>query len=208
MNKTLEEICSSVVYKNLLDAKELKSLEQHFGRLDIRHIVLEPNETYFDQWKLKIRERQERRGEIVLVARNRNNEVLLHTKPFYPNGIYRLPTGGIRFSEPVLDALQRETFEETGFKLISPWLLAISLCEFCHEKEKVPFISYIFMLTADHDTPVPQDEHERISGFKWVSPKELDRKSVELRSLSGEWRDWGSFRAIAHQIVAEKLNTG
>jgi len=208
MNKTLEEIYSSSLYKNMLDAKELKSLKQHFGRIDIRHDVLELNEAYFEQWRLKVRERQERRGEIVLAALNGDRKVLLHTKSFYPNGIYRLPTGGIRFNEPVLDALQRETLEETGFKVIAPWLLAISLCEFCHEKERVPFISYIFKLSVDDDTPVAQDEHERITGFKWVPPEELDSVSIELTNLSGEWRDWGNFRAIAHKIVAEKLSDG
>ena len=49
-----------------------------------------------------------------MVVRRPNGKVLVAIKTFYPRGAYRLPTGGIHHGERVLDALLRETHEETG----------------------------------------------------------------------------------------------
>jgi hypothetical protein len=46
---------------------------------------------------------------------------------------------------------------------------------------------------------------ERISGFKEVSPSELRAVTQRLRELSDDWRVWGRFRALAHELVANAL---
>ena len=53
-------------------------------------------------------------AEVCMVVRRPTGEVLLSIKTFYPRGAYRLPTGGIDKDEPILDAVLRETLEETG----------------------------------------------------------------------------------------------
>src|SRR5438309_2139586 len=58
--------------------------------------------------------RPDRFGEVCMVVRRPNGKLLLAIKTFYPRGAYRLPTGGIAHDEPILDALRRETEEETG----------------------------------------------------------------------------------------------
>ena len=49
-----------------------------------------------------------------LPSRIRNEGIWVHTKPHYPAHIFRLPSGGVHWDEPVEDALLREVAEETG----------------------------------------------------------------------------------------------
>src|SRR2546425_1084616 len=58
----------------------------------------------------------DRVGEVCMVVRRPNGKILLSIKTFYPRGAYRLPTGGIHHGERILDALRRETAEETGLE--------------------------------------------------------------------------------------------
>src|SRR5205823_929597 len=53
-------------------------------------------------------------AEVCMVVRRPTGNVLLSIKTFYPRSAYRLPTGGIDRDEPILDAVLRETLEETG----------------------------------------------------------------------------------------------
>ncbi len=68
----------------------------------------------FDYWQMV---RRKREAEVVPVIRRRNGLYLVHTKAFYPQGVYRLLTGGIKPGEPLLDALAREAQEETSLTL-------------------------------------------------------------------------------------------
>ncbi len=56
-------------------------------------------------------------AEVCMVVRRPSGHVLLSVKTFYPRDAYRLPTGGIDRNERVLDAVVRETNEETGLVL-------------------------------------------------------------------------------------------
>src|SRR2546430_13343037 len=58
----------------------------------------------------------DRFAEVCLVVRRRSGKVPLCIKTFYPRGAHRLPTGGIHRGERILDALRRETTEETGLE--------------------------------------------------------------------------------------------
>src|SRR2546427_9724952 len=59
-----------------------------------------------------------------MVIRRPNGNVLLAIKTFYPRNAYRLPTGGVRHGERILDALLRETAEETGLETVVRRFLA------------------------------------------------------------------------------------
>src|ERR1700730_11411247 len=59
----------------------------------------------------------DRYGEVCMVVRRPNGKLLTMIKTFYPKGAYRLTTGGINHGENILDALLRETQEETGLQV-------------------------------------------------------------------------------------------
>jgi len=64
----------------------------------------------------------------------------------------------------------------------------------------------VFLLSTDKLQPRVHDPSERISGFKEVSLTELRAVTQRLRELSDDWRVWGKFRALAHELVANALD--
>ncbi len=144
----------------------------------------------------------QRRGEVVLVIRRPNGRLILHTKSFYPADTYRLPSGGIRQGENVLDATWREVQEETGLEVELERFLGLLEYELQHRDEKLPFVSYVFLMRERGGHLAPQDESEQITAFREVSIDELAMVAEALRSLPAPWGDWGAFRALAHEFVA------
>jgi ADP-ribose pyrophosphatase YjhB (NUDIX family) len=191
--------------EDLIDESEIAALEQRFGPLLRRDYRLGPGEWGTDFWNDIISGRKNRRGEVVLAIRRPGGRVLLHTKSFYPPGVYRLPSGGIHWGEPVLDALSREAVEETGLKASLERCLGIIAYQFDREREDLLFVSYVFLLGAFRGRPASQDPGERISAFRSVPLSALRQTAQALRSLPPSWADWGRFRALAHDLAADAL---
>src|SRR2546423_356546 len=84
----------------------------------------------------------ERRGEVVLAICSAGNKVLLHTKSFYPDGVFRLLSGGIHPDESVESALLREAREETGLDVRIEKFVA--LIQYESGIRQHPFASYLF----------------------------------------------------------------
>ena len=90
-----------------------------------------------------------RPGEVVLAVRRRNGRYLVHTKSFYPAGVYRLLSGGIHFGEELLDAVRREALEETGLQTEIEAFLAALRHRFSYRGDSVSFDSYLFLLSEE-----------------------------------------------------------
>lgn len=180
-----------------VDERELRALSRKYGTPELVQLRL-------DQWPMPRAARGDRRGEVVFAIRNRRDKILLHTKSFYPKGVYRLPGGGVHWDEEVEDALFREVEEETGLPVTIERFVGLIL--YAVQRRPKPFASYVFLLRTEKLLPrVQVPSNERISGFKEVSPSELRAVTQRLRELSDDWRLWGRFRALAHELVADAL---
>jgi 8-oxo-dGTP pyrophosphatase MutT (NUDIX family) len=146
-----------------------------------------------------------RDGEVVLFIRRRDGTLLLHTKDFYPPGAVRVPSGGIKQGEPVLAALWRETAEETGLVVEIDRLAAVVDFTIRIGDACIEYPSYSFLLREVSGVLRTADEDERISGFSQVTFEDLNGVATALENLTGEWREWGLFRAIPHRLVAQAL---
>jgi ADP-ribose pyrophosphatase YjhB (NUDIX family) len=145
-----------------------------------------------------------RRAEVVLIVQRPDGRLLLHTKGHYPPGTYRLPTGGVQWGEPVLDALAREQGEELSARLPVVALPALIRYELVHEARSLPFASYLFLLQAPEGfAPAANDPREAISAYRWVAPAEMGAVADHLRGIVRSWGNWGDFRAITHEVLAE-----
>jgi 8-oxo-dGTP pyrophosphatase MutT (NUDIX family) len=150
----------------------------------------------------KIRRRD---GEVVLFVRRMNGNLLLHTKDFYPGGTMRVPSGGIKQGEPVLETVRREIAEETGLEVVIERFLALVEFELSLTDGIIPYPSYSFLLREVAGILKTSDPDEHISAFGEVPVTALDQVARDLEGVPHEWRDWGMFRAIPHRLVAEIL---
>lgn len=153
-----------------------------------------------------------RYAEVCMVVRRPGGGVLLSIKTFYPPGAYRLPTGGIDRDEPILDALVRETHEETGLRpAVTRFLAALSY----HDGPGGPpvFHTFAFLLDDRTGAPVrPLDEHEQLADSREVTVAELPAVADRLARIAPDaapgpptWDAWGRFRAHIHRAVHEAL---
>lgn len=185
----------------------LKSLQKEFGLYRQHHVDMSVSSGLMARLLTKMSGRKARRGEVVMVVPDELGRIWLHTKASYPDGVYRLMTGGLHPGELPHKALYREVEEETGFKVMIDRCLAVISYKFHKDELSLPFASYIFLTRPTKGTPAPTDTSEAITGFRAVPADKLSVMAYRLRMLNGKFDDWGTFRAIAHSVVGQCLNT-
>ncbi|MEW5958361.1 MAG: hypothetical protein AB1801_11585, partial [Chloroflexota bacterium] len=85
-------------FESIYNDKILSNLAERFGPFARRHADL----TAGGEVLLGIMSKMEskpRRGEVVMVVPTEQGDIWLHTKAFYPAGVYRLMTGGLETGE-------------------------------------------------------------------------------------------------------------
>lgn len=199
---SLHDILDEPLAQSFIHKDEILSLIEKCGPTRFYRFYHNISYDYFQLWKNALHHEKSRRGEIALCVTNEADHILLHTKPFYPDKTFRIPTGGIHSKETVIDALVRELHEETGFSPLSFQQLALLLYVFRHGDESIPFVSYIFSVTVSDGEPAPHDESEEISGFLWIESSKLENVITSLQNLpEGKWHEWGLMRAAPHHII-------
>ena len=194
------------IFDQIYNDNLLAKLERRFGPFQHRHLDLTAS-TRIMLGMMRKMESKGRRGEVVMVVPNEQGHIWLHTKSFYPDGVYRLMTGGLEVGEKPHKALRRELEEETGFKTKIDRCLAVITYTLSDNEVRLPFVSYIFLTTPTSGFPHPTDSEEDITTFRAVSVEELAEIVQQLRSLAGFFADWGVFRALAHEVAREQLQT-
>lgn len=196
----------------MLDAtieREITELGARYGQPIRRDVVL-TGEHVFEPLS-----KSDRYGEVCMVVRRRNGLLLTARKTYYPPNAYRLLTGGINHGEPILDALLRETEEETALEVEVRRFLAVIRYTAPQPPGGEPADFYTFALLLDEvgGTLGCIDPDERVAAFHEVAIDELPLLAQQLEQLSpefdpeigGRWLDWGRFRAVIHHAVHEAL---
>lgn len=187
---------------------ELRQLARRYGQPLIETIELASTGRFDPLTKT------DRYGEVCMVIRRPNGHLLTMTKTTYPPNVYRLPTGGINHVESVLDALLRETQEETGLQVNVERFLAAAA--YCIPGQDYPsFYTFAFLLDEVGGMLGVIDEDEQIEDFREIRSEDLLTVAQNLEQITANyqtqidsyWRDWGRFRAIIHRLVWEALHT-
>ncbi|MCC7163958.1 MAG: NUDIX hydrolase [Anaerolineae bacterium] len=188
----------------MTNKRELDKLRRRFGEFERVSFEFRSISPHFGAWVQKL---TKRRGEIILVVPRGKGRVLLHTKPHYPDSVFRLPTGGIHPRETALDAAQREGFEEIGFKPKKLELLGVLDNVFWLPDQKLVYPSFVFQTEKYTGEPSPTDPDEEISGFRDADMLELETMAILMTSLPAAWKDWGRFRAAPHTWLVNRQRT-
>ena len=190
-----------------IEARDMAELSAWRPGLAVQEIALDMSRStpsFFDELAAGLT--KGRRGEVLLIIRHRDGRLWVHTKETYPAGVYRLPTGGIGEQEAAQEAARRELWEEAGLRAESCACTGILRYRLRRGDRSLPFISYLFDCAGGEQSPAPQDDGERISDFRLVSPADLPAIAHSLRQVGPpRWQDWGHFRALAHEFLAGLL---
>jgi ADP-ribose pyrophosphatase YjhB (NUDIX family) len=185
---------------------EVAELSARYGEPRRVEVMIRP---FFDPVQ-----RPDRFAEVCMVIRRRNGKVPLSIKTFYPRGAHRLPTGGIHHGEPVLDALRRETEEETGLDTeVKRFLAWITYRSELDPNGPPLFHTFAFLVDEVGGTFQTRDLEEQIEEWIEVEPAALADVAARLdtirsapsKDIGGDWADWGRFRAIVHRVVHGEL---
>lgn len=185
----------------MVNLSEFESIRQKFGGCSkLQQSVVEySNERFFQSRQAAYR--SERRGEVVFVVERPSGSFVVTRMSEYPEGIYRLPSGGISYGEDVVDALNREICEELGIKTEIVSFLGLIEYSIRHKIETASFSSYVFHVKEIGGRILLDAQDNEISSFKEVSIHQLSNVSKRLRVIEDSWRDWGHFRAIVIDFV-------
>ena len=186
--------------------EEVEALARRFGEPHRKTCTMDVTQSTYDAWTRKITTGPVAcRGEVIMVIVRPSGNVLLHTKDFYPTGVYRLLTGRVLWPDDVEHTLHREVREETSLEVNVERLLGLIDYEFQWNGRALPFVSYVFELHEIGGELCCIDTDEGITEFREATIDELSRVARQLEQLEPRWQDWGNFRAVAHYMVQTLL---
>lgn len=196
-----ERSTSTAMNLPIIDTDEIETIARRYGAPQRRAFKIQADD-YIRAYRW--RKDSDRRAEVVFAIEDPQGRIWLHAKAHYPSHIFRLPSGGIQWDEPVLAALAREVEEETHLPVELRRFVGVIEYTFVDGNSTARFASYVFHLKAPPGTPVAQSS-EGISEFRAVLPGQLAQAAADLRNLIGDRRGWGQWRALAHDLVYRYL---
>ena len=102
----------------------------------------------------------------------RDDRFAVITKPFFPPGVWRAPSGGLHPGEDLEAGTKREALEETGLAIeLERYLLRVD-ARFTLGHEVEPWRTQVFLAHAASGDLEPRDVRE-IRAAKWATREEL-----------------------------------
>jgi len=135
-------------------------------------------------------------------------KLLLHRKPIYPAGCFRIPTGDVKPGESWEEALKRELKEEFGISVKKADYQQLEEIDYLINQKgnTIKFKERIYLVNAD-GKELKVNEKE-LGEIKWVSFDDLLSVYRRLKWVKGEWKYWGRLRSVLHRVVYELYKQG
>jgi 8-oxo-dGTP pyrophosphatase MutT (NUDIX family) len=190
---------------NKYDENEFAALSMKFGLQPyIKDVDIEYSSPgYFNNIKKAVA--ADRRGEVVFCVQRPDGRAIAVTCKEYPEGIFRIPTGGIGYGEDIVDAVIRETKEELGLEVEILRFIGVIKIHFKYENESVMFYSYLFLLKETGGKLLEDASDDEVSEVREVDNNGLQALVNRLASIQGKWSDWGKFRFVTSNAILEYL---
>ena len=153
--------------ERLVYPQEVEALATRFGEPLCHSSTLRVSQATYDAWSRKTSTGPLAcRGEVIMVIVRPNGNVLLHTKDFYPPGVYRLLSGRVLWNDNVEQTLHREVKEETSLQVNVARFLGLIEYDFQCRGRTLPFVSYLFELHETGGELCCLDQREGITDFR------------------------------------------
>lgn len=142
-----------------------------------------------------------------------DDAVVVIAKHWYPDGIYRLPSGGARQGERILETARREAWEETGLQVrLVRYLLATDGVFYQGDRDDPqrthPWRSHVFYAEAATGRLDPQDTREiraaRIVALRAL-PESFHPRLIDTRIGGFRYRVGLEERALATLGIGNPL---
>ena len=111
-----------------------------------------------------------------------NKFVLVHRLPHKPDGdTWGLPSGKVEPNESDKDALKRELYEETGYKVKDDEIELLGEYDFTSPRgDSFTYVTYRVVLKNPHEVTVEEAAH---SEYRWVTIDEADEMDDLIHGL-------------------------
>ncbi len=134
----------------------------------------------------------------------KGNKVIVIAKPWYPEGLYRAPSGGIKPGENLELSAKREAYEETGAEIeLLEYILRIHVT-FTWSQEEVKWTSHVFTATYLSGDLEPIDTRE----IKKVNLMSLTKLASLKEKLLAQDSGGLHYRAALTEAVIREICRG
>ena len=148
------------------------------------------------------------KSRVAMILLTEDNQTLVHKKWYYPEDVFRLPTGTIEKGESPEDALVRETEEEFGIKLKKGDYKKIDeINYYLNFKGQTYKYKEIIYLIKKKKSEIKPNERE-LGEYKFIPIDDLIEIYRKLKWIKGGWKYWGKFRSILHRVVYNLYKEG
>jgi len=179
----------------------------HIGRHIVQGLVLEFGEPTVERWDVPLTENEFRLVErhlehgrahdVSLLILNGDQAAVIR-KTGYPDGAYRIPSGGIHPEEPFVDGAVREALEETGLAVeMNDYLLQVH-ASFTFNGAHAKWTTHVMLATpVGGGTEIAPRDLDEIEAARWMGWKELVDDVSPL--LEGSGLGGLTYRARIHK---------
>jgi 8-oxo-dGTP diphosphatase len=191
---------------NLLDDRIIDALRGQYGRdAWVRTVPLKYHSVRFF-YRTKDLVATDRMGEVVFAVERPNGKFITVRSKEYPEGIFRVPTGGIKHGEDIVGAVKREVSEELGLVAEIVRFIGVYRIELKRGKDRVYFYSFFFHLKEISGNLLADASDDEVDEVMEADANDLENLSERLKSIDKDWKDWGLFRYLTTKAICDYSN--
>lgn len=185
--------------------REYEIIKKYYGKdAIIKDVdIFFENKEYIDYMTKSVE--NDRRGEVAFCVKRLNGKYITTRSWYYPDNIFRVPTGGINYGEDIIEAVRREVLEELGLITEIERFTGVIQYNIKNKNNSFIFYSYGFILNEINGNILEDATEDEVSEFKEVNTEEFKELVNLLESTDGKWRDWCKFRAESTKFAYENL---
>jgi 8-oxo-dGTP pyrophosphatase MutT (NUDIX family) len=156
----------------------IEEMQTRFGVPAEASFAYEVTEREFN--RIRASQKHDRNHDVTLYIR-KDDKIVVIAKPFYPEALYRAPSGGLQPGESFDDGIKREMAEETGIDIDVDRFILKTKVRFTWGGQSIEWRSFVF--AADYVT----------GEFEWTDTDEI--REVRL----ARWDEFDTFGEMMRQ---------